>query len=100
MAFKIIRTDITKVSAQAIVNTANPFPVVGRGTDSIVYSAAGYNQLLNERKKIGFIQPGNSVWTNSFDLKQNGIKYIIHTVGTPYKDGKSGEIEILRNIID
>ena len=33
MPLKIIREDITRVHADAIVNTANPEPVVGRGTD-------------------------------------------------------------------
>ena len=37
MSFQIIRNDITKVKADVIVNTANPEPVVGDGTDSAVY---------------------------------------------------------------
>ena len=41
MPFQIIRNDITKVKADAIVNTANPDVVVGRGTDYAVYHAAG-----------------------------------------------------------
>ena len=45
MAFKILRNDITKVRADAIVNTANPMPVIGRGTDSTIYEAAGREQL-------------------------------------------------------
>lgn len=40
MAFKILRNDITKVRADAIVNTANPFPAVGRGTGSTIYEAS------------------------------------------------------------
>ena len=58
MAFKIIRSDITKVCADAIVNTANPFPVIGRGTDKTIYNAAGREKLLAARKKIGEIEPG------------------------------------------
>ena len=46
MPFQIIRNDITKVSADAIVNTANPKPIVGSGTDSAIYKAAGENKLL------------------------------------------------------
>ena len=56
MAFKIIRNDITKVCADAIVNTANPLPVIGRGTDSTIYQAAGRELLLKERRKIGIIK--------------------------------------------
>ena len=37
MPFKIVRNDITKVKADAIVNTANPKPRIGRGTDSAIY---------------------------------------------------------------
>ena len=36
MPFKIIRNDITKVKADAVVNTANPEPIVGSGTDYAV----------------------------------------------------------------
>ncbi len=77
MAFKIIRNDITKVSCDAIVNTANPLPVVGRGTDSAIYKAAGSEELLAARKQIGIIERGKSAWTEAFNLKSNGIKYII-----------------------
>ena len=41
MAFQIIRQDITKVSADAIVNTANPMPVYKGGTDRATYQEAG-----------------------------------------------------------
>ena len=34
MPFKIVRNDITKVKADAIVNTANPKPIYASGTDS------------------------------------------------------------------
>ena len=41
---QIIRNDITKVKADAIVNTANPNVVVGSGTDRAIYHAAGNDQ--------------------------------------------------------
>ena len=97
MSFKIERNDITRVHADAIVNTANPFPQVGRGTDTAVYNAAGREELLKARKEIGVIEPGHSVSTKSFNLKKNGVKYIIHTVGVSYKDGTHGEVNILRS---
>ena len=61
MPFQIIRNDITKVAADAIVNTANPRPVIGGGTDSAIYRAAGEMQLLAERQRIGNIAPGDAV---------------------------------------
>ena len=39
MPFRIIRNDITKVRADAVVNSANPDPEVGTGADSAVYEA-------------------------------------------------------------
>ena len=97
MAFKILRNDITKVRADAIVNTANPMPVVGRGTDTAVYEAAGWEKLLAARKEIGVIERGQSAWTPAFNLKKHGVKYIIHTIGVFYQDGNHGEKEILRS---
>lgn len=92
MAFEIIRNDITKVKADAVVNTANPQPVVGGGTDTAVYRAAGEKRLLECRKKIGEIAPGQAACTPAFRLK---AKYIIHTVGPVWQGGDRGEREIL-----
>ena len=51
MPFKIVRNDITKVKADAIVNTANPNPICASGTDLAIYEAAGKEKLLAERAK-------------------------------------------------
>ena len=40
MPFSIVRNDITKMNTDAIVNTANPRPRVGSGTDSALFAAA------------------------------------------------------------
>ncbi len=88
MPFRIIRNDITKVAADAIVNTANPHAVIGSGTDSAVYEAAGAERLLAERKKIGDIPVGKAAATSAFSLD---AKYIIHTVGPVWIDGQHGE---------
>ncbi len=94
MPFQIIRSDITKVSADAIVNTANPRPVIGGGTDSAIYKAAGADLLMAERQKIGDIARGDAVSTPAFDLN---AKYIIHTVGPRWTGGDQGERDILRS---
>ena len=92
MSFQIIRNDITRIKADAIVNTANPKPIYASGTDRAVYEAAGAEKLLVERKKIGVIARGNIAVTSAFNLK---AKYIIHTVGPVWTDGKSGEYDVL-----
>ena len=94
MPFQIIRNDITKVKADAIVNTANPKPCVGSGTDSAIYAAAGQEQLLAARKKIGEIAPGDAAYTEAYQLD---AKYIIHTVGPVWIDGTHGERDVLRS---
>ncbi len=94
MSFQIVRNDITKIKADAIVNTANPNPVIGSGTDSAIYKAAGENRLLAERMKIGRIVPGEAAYTDAFDLD---AKYIIHTVGPAWNGGDHEEVDILRS---
>ena len=94
MPFRIIRNDITRVRADAIVNTANPEPRYASGTDAAIYRAAGADDLLAKRKKIGRIAPGEAAVTPAFQLP---AKYIIHTVGPAWIDGKHGEYAILRS---
>ena len=96
MPFQIIRNDITNVQADAIVNTANPHPIIGSGTDSAIHEAAG-PELLSARKKIGDIPPGAAVSTPAFNLP---AKYVIHTVGPSWVDGKHGEETVLRKAYD
>ena len=92
MPLKIIREDITRVHADAIVNTANPEPVVGQGTDMALYLAAGAEEMLVERKKIGAIPPGRAAATGAYRLN---ARYVIHTVGPEWRGGGFREREIL-----
>ncbi len=94
MPFQIVRNDITKMEVDAIVNTANPTPGYGLGTDTAVYEAAGVEELLAKRKEIGIIERGASAITPGYKLP---AKYIIHTVGTAWEGGDKGEEEILKS---
>ena len=67
MPYEIVRNDITRMEVDAIVNTANPRPVIGSGTDHAIHKAAG-PELLDARKKIGNIAIGQSVATPAFNL--------------------------------
>ncbi len=92
MPFRIIRQSIVCVEADAIVNTANPNPVIGGGTDRAVYTAAGEEELLEARRKIGEINPGDAAATPAFRLP---YKIIIHTVSPYWQDGNHREAELL-----
>ncbi len=77
MPFQIIRNDITKVKADAIVNTANPEPTYASGTDGAIYKAAGAEELLAERKKIGTIDPGAVAVTPAFALSPSSKQDLV-----------------------
>lgn len=97
MPLKIIRNDITQVKADAIVNTANPYPKYASGTDRAIYEAAGAKQLLAQREKIGTIHQGKVAVTDAFALP---ARFIIHTVGPNWKGGNHGEFDVLRACYD
>ena len=82
------------MKADAIVNTANPYPVIGDGEDSDIYEAAGETELLRERMKIGSIARGDAEATQAVKLE---AKEIIHTDGPGWSDGESREVETLKS---
>ena len=88
MSFKIIRNDITKVKADAIVNTASPHVRIGSGVDTAIYNAAGRDELFAAREKIGPIERGQAAISPAFNLD---AKYIIHAVGTWWNGGSEYE---------
>ena len=91
MPFEIVRNDIVNMQVDAVVNTANPNPVIGSGVDSGIHKKAGH-ELLTARQKIGCIDFGDAVMTPGFGLD---AKYVIHTVGPIWVDGNHGEEQIL-----
>lgn len=93
MPLKIIRNDITKMNCDAIVNTANSAVEIGAGCDRAIYMAAGIDLMLEARRKIGAMLPGEAALTPGFKLP---AKYVIHAVSPMYKDGESGEEKLLR----
>ena len=94
MPLHIIRNNLVNMDCDAIVNTANPLPRIGAGTDSAVYAAAGEKRLLEARQKIGEIAPGCAAVTHGYALK---ARYIIHTVGPVWRGGEDNEETILRS---
>ena len=96
MPFEIIRGDITGLNVDAVVNAANPEPVVGYGVDAGIHQKAG-PRLLEARKKIGPIPVGQAAVTRGYDLS---AKYVIHAVGPVWEDGGRGEEALLRRTYD
>jgi len=93
MPFKIIRNDITKVEADAIVNAANSRLKIGAGVCGAIFSAADKAKLQEECNEIGYCEEGQAVITKAYNLPS---KYIIHTVGPVWNDGKSNEEAMLK----
>lgn len=87
--------DITKETTHAIVNAANSSLMGGGGVDGAIHRAGGPSILEEcERivSKIGHLPAGKAVLTTGGRLR---AKYVIHTVGPRYRNGRAGEAEKL-----
>ena len=94
MPLKIVRSNIVDMQADAIVNTANPYPVIGSGVDEAIYEAAGRETLYADRREIGDIPPGQAAITPAHQLK---AKYIIHAVSPIWDGGRHFEKLLLKS---
>ena len=92
MPFLMIRNDITKVAADAIVNPANRNLLQGSGTSRAIYQAAGEQELTAACEAIGHCDLGRAVCTPAFGLP---AKYIFHAVCPAWHGGGFGEAEQL-----
>ena len=94
MPFRIQRNDISRMSADAIVNAANSRLAAGSGVCGAIFRAAGHEELQRACDAIGHCDVGSAVVTPAFRLK---AKYVIHAVGPIWRGGDQNEEALLRS---
>ncbi len=94
---KVLSGDITAMRVEAIVNAANSSLLGGGGVDGAIHRAGGA-EILEACRAIRRetcprgLPTGQAVHTTAGKLP---ARYVIHTVGPVWKDGHSGEPELL-----
>lgn len=93
-----VKADITTLDVDAIVNAANETLLGGGGVDGAIHDAAG-PELLEACRAIPELRPGvrcpagHARITPGFKLP---ARFVIHTVGPRWRDGRHGEPDLLR----
>jgi O-acetyl-ADP-ribose deacetylase (regulator of RNase III) len=93
----LVKDDITKIQADAIVNAANTSLLGGGGVDGAIHRAGGkaiLDECIKIRDKQGGCKVGEAVITTAGNMP---AKYVIHTVGPVWSQSKKDADELLAN---
>jgi len=97
MEIKLVKGDITKISVDAIVNAANSSLMGGGGVDGAIHRAGGkiiHDECMKIVEKQGGCPTGEAVYTSAGNLP---AKFVIHTVGPIWYEGKRNEEDLLKS---
>ncbi len=94
---RIVQGDITTLEVDAIVNAANQAMLGGGGVDGAIHRAAG-RELYEACLAVPEVRPGVRCPTGEARITPGfrlPAKFVIHTVGPIYEDGRHGEADLL-----
>ena len=97
MKVSLLKGDITKVVADAIVNAANSSLLGGGGVDGAIHRAGGdaiLEECLQIRRRQGGCPTGEAVITTAGKLP---AKKVIHTVGPVWGQNSGRDEDLLRS---
>ena len=95
MEIEILKTDITEIHVDAIVNAANTSLLGGGGVDGAIHRKGGkviLDECIQIRNKQGGCKTGEAVITTAGNLPS---KYVIHTVGPVWNGDKEEKKNLL-----
>lgn len=95
MILELLKTDITEIHVDAIVNAANTSLLGGGGVDGAIHRKGGkdiLDECIQIRNRQGGCKTGEAVITTAGNLPS---KYVIHTVGPVWNGDKEEKSQLL-----